>query len=217
MDDDNTSEGTGGLSRRDMLRKSALVGGTLVWVAPAVQTLAAPAFANGSTTPGDQPCKYKFGLKWNKDADDDGVHYEANYGGQSSCYPVGYTGPGSGDPIALGSPGAATTSITLTGPNPDLYLGTVTASQGTGDCFILDFDLVAGYNINESTSYYIVKDGGGPDCESEDGGLLGTPNVDASYTLLSGPGDRYQFCGDGAGAGFSHVDLFVCVDYAPTV
>ena len=41
------SEGQG-LSRRDMLRRSALVGGTVVWMAPAVQTIAVPAFANGS-------------------------------------------------------------------------------------------------------------------------------------------------------------------------
>jgi len=44
-----------GMSRRAMLRRSALVGGTVVWMAPAVQTLAAPAFANGSTAE-EIPC-----------------------------------------------------------------------------------------------------------------------------------------------------------------
>ena len=41
-------EGPGGLDRRSLLRRSALVGGALVWTVPAVQTLAGPAFAAGS-------------------------------------------------------------------------------------------------------------------------------------------------------------------------
>jgi hypothetical protein len=53
---ENIPDGTHeGLSRRDMLRRSALVGGTVVWMAPAVQTLAAPAFANGSTSEENPP------------------------------------------------------------------------------------------------------------------------------------------------------------------
>ncbi len=54
MDENTPTTEPGGLNRRDMLRRSALVGGALIWTAPAVQTLAAPAFAAGSTTPGDQ-------------------------------------------------------------------------------------------------------------------------------------------------------------------
>ncbi len=38
-------ETPGGITRRDMLKRSAVVGGTLVWAAPAVQTFARPAFA----------------------------------------------------------------------------------------------------------------------------------------------------------------------------
>lgn len=54
--DENIPDGTlEGLSRRDMLRRSALVGGTVVWMAPAVQTLAAPAFAAGSTAEENPP------------------------------------------------------------------------------------------------------------------------------------------------------------------
>jgi hypothetical protein len=40
-----------GMTRRDALRRGAVIGGALVWAAPAVQTLARPAFAgalNGS-------------------------------------------------------------------------------------------------------------------------------------------------------------------------
>jgi hypothetical protein len=49
MDENTPNADLGGFNRRDMLRRSALVGGALIWTAPAVQTLAAPAFAAGST------------------------------------------------------------------------------------------------------------------------------------------------------------------------
>ena len=51
---------TPGFSRRDMLRKTAIVGGALVWTAPAVQSLAGPAFAQvapGSPR-GQETCVY---------------------------------------------------------------------------------------------------------------------------------------------------------------
>ncbi|MGH8893621.1 MAG: twin-arginine translocation signal domain-containing protein [Actinomycetes bacterium] len=51
---DGFGEPDGGISRRDVLRKSALVGGAMVWAVPAVQTLGAPAFA-ASTTVGEEP------------------------------------------------------------------------------------------------------------------------------------------------------------------
>jgi hypothetical protein len=35
-----------GFTRRDLIRKGAIVGGTLLWVAPAVQTLTPPAYAH---------------------------------------------------------------------------------------------------------------------------------------------------------------------------
>lgn len=44
-----------GISRRDVLRRGAVVGGTLVWAAPAVQTISRSALAqtNGTPEPGD--------------------------------------------------------------------------------------------------------------------------------------------------------------------
>jgi hypothetical protein len=48
---DNTptvGEEQGGLDRRTVLRRGAILGGALVWTVPAVQTLAGPAFADGS-------------------------------------------------------------------------------------------------------------------------------------------------------------------------
>jgi hypothetical protein len=43
-----------GLSRREMLRRAGILGGTLLWVAPAVQTLTPPAYADVS--PGISTC-----------------------------------------------------------------------------------------------------------------------------------------------------------------
>ena len=41
-----------GMNRRDVLRRGAMVGGALVWTAPAVQSLAGPALAaQGSVAP----------------------------------------------------------------------------------------------------------------------------------------------------------------------
>ena len=45
---ENTTEG---VSRRNMLKKSALVGGTMVWAAPVVQSFTAPAFGDSHGTP----------------------------------------------------------------------------------------------------------------------------------------------------------------------
>lgn len=41
-----------GLSRRDVLRRGAMFGGALVWTVPAVQTIAGPAFAAGTSCVG---------------------------------------------------------------------------------------------------------------------------------------------------------------------
>jgi hypothetical protein len=35
----------GGMNRRDLLRRGAVIGGTLAWSAPAIQAIAKPAFA----------------------------------------------------------------------------------------------------------------------------------------------------------------------------
>jgi hypothetical protein len=51
--DDEPFQANLGLSRRTLLKRSAIVGGTLVWAAPAVQTLAKPAFAATGSSPCD--------------------------------------------------------------------------------------------------------------------------------------------------------------------
>ncbi len=43
-----------GISRRDLLKRGAVVGGTLVWAAPAIQSLTTPAYGQTRGTP--RPC-----------------------------------------------------------------------------------------------------------------------------------------------------------------
>jgi hypothetical protein len=43
---------TGGVSRRDAIKRGAVVGGTLLWATPVLQSLATPAFAGSPTDPG---------------------------------------------------------------------------------------------------------------------------------------------------------------------
>ena len=47
-----------GMTRRDMLRRGAIVGGTLLWVAPAIQSIAPKAFAQtlAPSSPGCAAC-----------------------------------------------------------------------------------------------------------------------------------------------------------------
>jgi hypothetical protein len=44
-----------GVSRRDLLRRGAVAGGELLWIAPAIQSVAAPAYAN-AVSPAHRTC-----------------------------------------------------------------------------------------------------------------------------------------------------------------
>lgn len=58
---DELLEGPEGVSRRSMLKKSALVGGTMVWAAPVVNSFTSPAFGDSHGTPefeGDKGISY---------------------------------------------------------------------------------------------------------------------------------------------------------------
>jgi len=58
----NVTDDTGaGLSRRDLIKRGAVVGG-VVWAAPVVQSLSSPAFAG---TPGGGECENFFRFKFN--------------------------------------------------------------------------------------------------------------------------------------------------------
>jgi hypothetical protein len=60
MTDDTT--GTSGLSRRDLIKRGAVVGG-VVWAAPVVSSMASPAFAS-SPPPGGCTDKYRFKIDY---------------------------------------------------------------------------------------------------------------------------------------------------------
>lgn len=59
-------EATGGLDRRDFIKRGAVVGG-LVWAAPLVQSLGSPAFAQEGTVGGEEECDdfYNFKIEGN--------------------------------------------------------------------------------------------------------------------------------------------------------
>lgn len=46
-----------GVTRRDLLRRGAVVGGTLLWVAPVIQSITPPAFAQQASPPVVSCCK----------------------------------------------------------------------------------------------------------------------------------------------------------------
>ena len=199
MNDDDTTSTTEppGVSRRDMLRRSALVGGALVWTAPAVQTLASPAFAvAGSDTPGENQCVYTAFVKYDLDTD----QFSGSEGeGNATC--------------ALEQCAQSNVTVSSTGSlsSGGTLIGTVSAVEGPGNCVTLDFTWVnQSCNIDESSSYFVFKDGndtgtGGSGCEPDDQGLL-------TSVTLNATGDVYQICGGtGPGEGLSHINLCICI------
>lgn len=102
-----------GSSRRDFLRRSAVVGGTLVWTAPTVQSMAPAAYAAAST---GSPKDYSY-LFVCLDCTVDGllkrccVKFELNDDGTVASFEAGgsFSTPGcDGIAIAGGDPGCAT-------------------------------------------------------------------------------------------------------------
>lgn len=193
MDNDITPEAEG-LSRRDMLKRSALVGGTVVWMAPAVQTLATPAFASGSPV-NENPCIYTAFVKY-----DIGGGFSDTEGiGNENCRI---------SQCAIANVAVSPTGVLTSGGQT---IGQVTASYvAATDCLTLDFAWTnTSCGIDESSSYWVFKDGGGAGCEGDDSGVLSTVTTNAS-------GDTYVICGSGLGGNvgggtLSHVNLCVCV------
>lgn len=74
-----------GLSRRDVLRRGAVVGGALVWTTPLVQSLAGPAFAQAVPSRRiDENCDEIFQFKM------DGTFTTFSNGAAPDCVPTGY-------------------------------------------------------------------------------------------------------------------------------
>ena len=82
MNDEKINEGAGGMDRRTVLKRSAVVGGALVWATPVVQSIASPAFA--ATSPVVVGCinQKKVAVKF------DGTQAGVN---DNQCLPAGAT------------------------------------------------------------------------------------------------------------------------------
>ena len=70
---------SGGMSRRDLIRRGAVVGGAAIWVSPVVQSFTSPAFAQvgtpPETSPGGEECPDGMveaigAVKWDPEATD---------------------------------------------------------------------------------------------------------------------------------------------------
>ena len=59
------TEENNGLSRRDLIKRGAVVGG-VVWAAPVVSSMANPAFASSPPPPGECTDKYRFQIDYGK-------------------------------------------------------------------------------------------------------------------------------------------------------
>lgn len=86
-------EQAGGLNRRSVLKRGAIVGGAMVWTVPAVQSLAGPAFAAGTPCVGGQRTYYG------------NVCFEVTYRSDTTCcncIATTLAGTFGGDPIFTG-------------------------------------------------------------------------------------------------------------------
>lgn len=89
-DDITTDEGTAGLDRRSLIKRSAVVGGALVWTTPVVQSIARPAFADTSPVTQGCPPNARYYVKFNEGSNtpDCGVGAsDCGFGGQYQCAP----------------------------------------------------------------------------------------------------------------------------------
>lgn len=141
---DAVTHGPGEHSRRTMIKRSAVIGGALLWAAPTVQTLSAPAFAAGSPVAGGGDISFVALL-----ATCAGVKYRFKFEVENGvvqpveCGPKFSTGDCS-DNLGQGDPNVSKEcppppGVTATA-NPD---GSVTVS-GLSGCTIHDFIVKAG-------------------------------------------------------------------------
>lgn len=180
-------------SRRDMLRRSALLGGAVVWTTPLIQTLSSPAFANGSPVQ-ESPCEHRFFVKYEPEE----RRFETSDGDcNSAVSECGLSGT-----IDVFDSGGGTAEIWLkNGPQ----IGTLVATNVSSSCVNLDFTFTNGCNVDESSSYVLYKTG------QKFGGCVGDQEGQLSDTTLDNPSlDNYRICTTG-GTGLSHVDLCICL------
>lgn len=133
-----------GVSRRNMLKKSALVGGTMVWAAPVVQSFTAPAFGDSHGTPQGQDISFvailvqcgnfTYRLKWEINGDHTGLESADPECGNE--FALGNCNPGDLD-AATGTGCPSGVSASFNSAN-----GTVTVNLGS--CTLLDYVVKCG-------------------------------------------------------------------------
>ena len=118
MNDDKINEGAGGMDRRTVLKRSAVVGGALVWATPVVQSIASPAFA--ATSPVVVGCitQKRVAVKF------DGKQEPIN---ANQCIPAG-TAPGTQEGLLIGP--------AIINNDPVTGIDTLTFTLGVNDTFI---------------------------------------------------------------------------------
>lgn len=185
-------------TRRDLLRRSALLGGAVVWTTPVVQSLSAPAFATGSPVQ-ENPCEHRFFVKYELQE----RRFETSDGDCNSAV----TECGQSGTIAVVDAGGGTAEIWLkNGPR----IGSLVATNVSSSCIDLDFTFTNGCNVDESSTYVVYKTG------QKFGGCVGDQEGQLSDTSLDNPAlDKYRICTTG-GTGLSHVDLCVCLQCPST-
>lgn len=135
MSDEIDTPDQSGLSRRDVIRRGAIVGGALVWTTPVVQSLAGPAFAQAEPSRRvDEDCDEIFQFKL------EGPFTTFSSGQAPDCAPTGYDPNGtnfvSGPNIAGVIPNHGTISVVVTGQTATITI--------PADCTLLDGQAKAG-------------------------------------------------------------------------
>lgn len=127
-----------GMSRRDLMKRGAVVGGTLMWTAPAVQMLSRPAFAQAPGSPGGQgDCTNLFRFLFNVNGSGTGGSFDTG-NGDADCKPANFDG--------------ITNVVSTTGAIPNnhgfVLITMVNARTATislpGNCLLLSGDAKAG-------------------------------------------------------------------------
>lgn len=148
-----------GVDRRTLLKRSAVVGGALVWATPVVQSIASPAFASGSPG-GQEVCVNVYQFKI------DGTFTSFSTGETPGCTPTGYNPKGTNFVSSTGViPNQhGTISVTL---SADKKTATIVIPE---DCKLLDGQAKAG-----------SPNGGTLECE--DAVPSGTTSTSNIYTV----------------------------------
>lgn len=135
-----------GVSRRDVMRRGAVVGGSLLWATPVVQSLGGKAFAQAQPgSPGGQEdCDELWRFKIDREENPNG-DFDSGDGG-TDCKPDGYSSvtnlvTGTNWVGNIGGHG----TVTVDFDPADDRCAKITI---TGDCELLDGDAKAGSNAN---------------------------------------------------------------------